>query len=74
MIKTVDKEKWLDIYSDQNKKIKDKTDNILYNGYENLPIHVNKTKYNKGLYEESDIDCDVLEIKEPSTSKNLFNT
>ena len=71
MIQVIEKEKFLGIYSDLGKKILDKSNGVLYNGYEKYPVYVDKTRYANGDYSESNVVCDPLEEKEEKPKSNI---
>lgn len=48
------------IYSDQNKKIKEKANNSFYDNSEDCLVFVNMQRYENEDYCESDLDCDEL--------------
>lgn len=58
MIIVIEKEKWLEIYSDNNKKIYEFLIDHYWNNSKSEPIAVDKTRYANGDYIESLIDCD----------------
>ena len=70
MIQVIEKEKFLGIYSVLGKKILDKSNGVLYNGYEKYPVYVDKTRYCNGDYSECNINCDSLEEKEEEKPKS----
>ena len=59
MIVTIDKGHYYEIYSDNDKKIKEK--DILWNATKEEPIAVDKTRFAKGDYVESDVEIEPIE-------------
>lgn len=58
MLVAIDKVKYLEIYSDNNKKIHELPNDVYWNNNEDEPIAVNIDRYCNGDYVESEIDCD----------------
>ena len=71
MIIVIEKEKWFEIYSDNNKKIYEKPKDYYWNNNEENKLAVDKTRYANGEYVESDIDCDVEPVEETTENNEL---
>jgi hypothetical protein len=64
MIKVIEHEGYLDIYSDAGKKILEVTDGSLWNTDEKNHIAVDKQRYYNGDYIETDEDVEFEETEE----------
>lgn len=71
MIVITEKEKWLEIYSDSNKKIHELPNDAYWNTNAESPIAVDKGRYANGEYIESDIECDVELVEEKAENNEL---
>ena len=69
MIQVIDKERYLEIYSDAEKKILETTNGALWNATQEMPIAVDKTRYANGDYVESNEPLDPIEQPEEENNE-----